>query len=1372
MPAVSALLLLAFPAMASLGPRAPRAAPDPSHAAPFAPAQLPSATGSPVDCVILAPDSLADVFQELADYQTRVGIPTVVRPISLIRAADPRSNDLPQAIRSFLRAARDSWGVRWVILAGDHEAIPLRTVEVAFSVTEEIASDAYYADLDGTWDGNGNGIYGEVADSLDMDPDLAVGRLSATTRAEARVLIDKTLRYAVQPRLPALERHLTLAEVLFPTTWEPGQLVQVDGAVQGESLRVRTPGCATMDRLYENHTAYPGTAPLSAASALAALSRGYGIVNHIGHGSRSQISVGSERLSLTDLSSLGNGDSLYLWIGQNCASAAVDYDCVAERIVGQPSGGAFAYIGATRDAWPGVSQALGQACYERFFSGRSVTLGEVVEEARASLLPRARTETQERWGYFETVLLGAPTIPVWRCQPPALAVSRPATVPLDAAGFAVNVSDGGAPVESALVVAWKAPDDYRAVFTDASGIAPIPFHPATPGPFSLAVTRSGHLPYLDSLTVVAAPGAPHFAAAVTGVSDAASGNGDGAADAGEAFSLTGTISNGGDVAASGAVTLLLEATTSGLTVEKGLAVLPVLGAGASTSLPDSLRIRANATPNGTRTEQIRIVLSDGVRADTTEIPVQLVAASLLLASGAFSDAAGGDGDGILEPGETAQFTWEIGNEGAGAARGVTVALVNPAPGTTIVDPSAAVGDIGPGGTAGTPAPGLRVTAGGVATGRLFDLEISDAYGHTWTWPVDAVAPPVPTGLRVEASGIDRITIAWTAPAGAGIAGYRIHRAPDDGSPLDALALPVRRSARFESSGLAPLTRYRFAVSTVDSGGMESPLSAVFVASTTPPVATGWPLATGQSTSSSIALGDLDGDGRPELVVGSEYLYVLRSDGTEWHDGDGVPATTGIFSTALHYIPSSPAIADLDFDGTPEIIAASWNDSLVAVFGADGAIRPGWPRKGEAPFWSSPAVGDIDNDGELEIVIGSNASRLYAWNADGTEVRDGDGNPATQGVFMVPLGNVISSPAIADLDHDSRREILFGTSAGRLYVLHAAPYDTAWIFQAPAGALSSSPAVGDIIPGGGLEVVIASSADSVYVLTSTGARAPGWPRHLELTPGNGRVPSPALAPLRRHLADPSLCVIVAGWAGQVVAWDPQGNVLPGWSSVQLGAPTEASPTAADLDGDGAIEVLIGSEDRRLHAFRADGSAMSGFPIETGAEVRGSAATWDLDGDGSVEIAVAGWDRDIHVWRYAGSFDAASMSWPMFRHDNWRTGLSSFPVLTAVRQDPVPPAPEAPPPARPALLQNRPNPFNPVTVIGLTVPGPGPREVALRVFDVRGRLVATLLSGRLDPGYHDVRWDGRDDRGAPVSSGIYFYRAEIDGTVLTRRMALLK
>ena len=1320
-----------------------------------------------MDCVILAPDSLADVFQRLADYQTRTGRATVVRTLSTIRAADPRSNDLAQAIRSFLKSARDLWGIRWAVLAGDNDAIPLRLVEVRFAEVTVIPSDAYYADLDGTWDDNGNGIFGEVADSLDMEPDIAVGRLSASNRADAEALVTKTLRYAVAPPIPTLEKQLILAEVLYPRDWSPGQLAQVDGGIDAESLRVRVPACATVDRVYENTDRFSGVTPLTASSALAAMSRGYNVVYHVGHGSRSQLSVGSGLLTVTDLETMSNGDSAALWVASNCASAAVDFDCIGERLTRRPDGGALAYVGATRDDWPGSSAKINRRLLEELFGPADRTLGEAVENARAGLLPAARDETQERWSYFETVLLGSPALPIWRCAPDTLVVTRPATVPLGGGAFLVTVTHGGAPVESALVVAWKAGEDYRAVLTDALGHATVPLHPATIGAFSLAVTRRDALPFLDSLSVTATAPA-HYAGIGATANDALGGDADGLVGTGEIFGLGGKIRNTGGTAGAGPLTVEFQAITSGLTIVKGLAVLPALGAGAEVTIPDSLRVTALATPNEPRVERVRVIARDGVRADTSEVTVGITAASLLIVRSSFQDT---DNDGILEAGEDATILWRAVNEGGGRARTPTARLVNPAPGISFVAPTGPFASIEPGGFRPTPA--LIFHATSVPAGRLFDLEIEDAYAHVWSFPVELASPAAASGLHVTSSGVDRVGIGWAPSPSPDLLGYLVIRAGEDTTgAVAANTVPTRRPPTFEESGLAPLTRYHYAVIAVDSSGNQSARTPFLLTSTTPPTVAGWPAALDGASSSSICLVDLDDDDRPEIVAGAEALYVFRADGTDWIDGDANPVTTGVFSTLPHHIPSTPAAADVDLDGVPEIIVASWNDSTVFVFRPNGTLLPGWPKKGAAPFWSAPAIGNIDGDPGLEIVVGSNSNRIYAWNADGSEVQDGDSNPSTNGVFFVPNGSVISSPAIADLDGDGTREVVFGTSSARVYAIHPSGPIPGWPFSVTSGLMSSSPAIGDIVPGGGLEVAMACSNDSVYVLTAAGTRAPGWPRPLELTPGNGRVPSPVLAPLRKHLGDPSLCVVVAGTDGRVVAFDGAGGTLAGWDAVQLGGATEASPAVADLDGDGSLEVLIGAEDRRLYAFHADGTAVSGFPIEIGAEARSTPAIWDVDGDGASEILMVGWDQKVHAWRYPGTFVSAGMAWPMFRHDNWHTGVATFPILTSAEPPPTPePAPETPA-ARASLSQNRPNPFNPETVIGFTVPGTGPALVRLRVFTVDGRLVRTLVSRRLDPGYHEARWNGRGDRGEGLASGVYIYRAEIGSTTLTRKMALLR
>ncbi len=95
-----------------------------------------------------------------------------------------------------------------------------------------------------------------------------------------------------------------------------------------------------------------------------------------------------------------------------------------------------------------------------------------------------------------------------------------------------------------------------------------------------------------------------------------------------------------------------------------------------------------------------------------------------------------------------------------------------------------------------------------------------------------------------------------------------------------------------------------------------------------------------------------------------------------------------------------------------------------------------------------------------------------------------------------------------------------------------------------------------------------------------------------------------------------------------------------------------------------------------------------------------------------------------------------------------------------------------PAGPAVasVSNYPNPFNPATTIRYEIPQGA--DISLAVFDVRGSLVRVLASGSRTPGTHHTVWDGRDARGNPVSSGIYYVRLTGAGDPITRKIALLK
>jgi hypothetical protein len=86
------------------------------------------------------------------------------------------------------------------------------------------------------------------------------------------------------------------------------------------------------------------------------------------------------------------------------------------------------------------------------------------------------------------------------------------------------------------------------------------------------------------------------------------------------------------------------------------------------------------------------------------------------------------------------------------------------------------------------------------------------------------------------------------------------------------------------------------------------------------------------------------------------------------------------------------------------------------------------------------------------------------------------------------------------------------------------------------------------------------------------------------------------------------------------------------------------------------------------------------------------------------------------------------------------------------------------------QSYPNPFNPMCTIRYEIPKAG--RVSLRIFDVSGSLVRTLVDAWREPGAYSEVWDGRGDAGKALPSGVYFYRLEAGDFVATRKMVLLR
>ena len=206
------------------------------------------------------------------------------------------------------------------------------------------------------------------------------------------------------------------------------------------------------------------------------------------------------------------------------------------------------------------------------------------------------------------------------------------------------------------------------------------------------------------------------------------------------------------------------------------------------------------------------------------------------------------------------------------------------------------------------------------------------------------------------------------------------------------------------------------------------------ASTTLPELECFPLPLGLETSGALAIGHLDADGRPDMVIGADFVYVIDGDCNEKRDGDNDAQTFGpVIDMKGRYGPNSIVLAELDGVAGMEIITVDRDSKNLYVFDAQGTVLPGWPRQLINWVWSTAAVGDLDGDGDLEIVVNDLSGYTYAFHHDGTEVADGDSNPATYGVIAPRRSsNGIfesfgrTSPALVDVDGDGKVEILFGS----------------------------------------------------------------------------------------------------------------------------------------------------------------------------------------------------------------------------------------------------------------------------------------------------------------------------------------------------------
>ena len=481
----------------------------------------------------------------------------------------------------------------------------------------------------------------------------------------------------------------------------------------------------------------------------------------------------------------------------------------------------------------------------------------------------------------------------------------------------------------------------------------------------------------------------------------------------------------------------------------------------------------------------------------------------------------------------------------------------------------------------------------------------------------------------------------------------------------------------------------------------------------PPCQAGFPsalieLGNDLVSNSSPTIVDLNGDGSPEIVFGTEggRVVAVKSDGSlMWS-----------YRTGTVPVQSKAAVADIDGDGQLEVIVGAGASSAfgggIYVISSTGQLKCSFTDlNSENPqgMFSSPAVGRLDpsQPTKMQIAVASFDFRFRVLRPDCSVWWQ-------FGVFQYVVDSIWSSPSIVDLDRDGTQDIVIGADSnfhslpgivlpdgGMLRAMHGdGSGDLPGFPRVYDDVVYSSPAVGDIRGIGELAISVGtgrcwdlSSCAVVHPVTkqmlgvqSNGQNLPGWP---VATPGeSSRIASPALA---KYSGINGLVSIFNTLRnddinGVVHAIRPNGTELPGWP-VQPSIPadclgnslhwgTQASPLAVNLLGDSDPEIILNAANEFVIWNRAGQqlTAATGCPDPPGKlslwsgsdSFYNSPAVADIDGNGTLEVVGAGTNSGVpghsgkyvtvYAWTFPGSVaSAANLDWPMFRRDRFNSGV---------------------------------------------------------------------------------------------------------------------
>jgi hypothetical protein len=505
--------------------------------------------------------------------------------------------------------------------------------------------------------------------------------------------------------------------------------------------------------------------------------------------------------------------------------------------------------------------------------------------------------------------------------------------------------------------------------------------------------------------------------------------------------------------------------------------------------------------------------------------------------------------------------------------------------------------------------------------------------------------------------------------------------------------------------------------------------------------------------------DIDNDSDFDLFIGQKEgkIYFYRNDGTPWLPDWSFVTENYNFMDLGNY--TKPALADIDGDGDLDLFTG---DSLGNISfyrsEATGPV-PSWTFVTEnyyaikAGDFSQPAFADVDADGDLDLFVGKDDGRIEFYRNIGSS-HSPSWVLVSDNYHSIDVGGY-SSPAFVDIDADSDFDLFIGETYGRIFFYRndGTPQDPYWTpilnkYNFIDVGMYSVPTFADLDLDGDFDLLIGNGEGKIFFYRNFG------------------------------IPQADSFVLITDY----------------YDSMDVGE--RSTPFLCDVDSDGDPDLFIGEAEGGIHFYKNltlnsirgkvrdnTNNPLSDSVVYLSGDRNDTTFTDSLGNYQFIGLPVG----DYCVFRNPVTFkycftplDSDAFEINFLGTTDVGEGLDTLNLSPKTYH----------------LYQNYPNPFNPATKIPFTVHGSrfmvrspihttqekavgssefvvrGPSHTTLTIYNILGQKVRTLVDEPKEAGRYEATWDGKDEDGNSVASGIYFYQLKADEYCQTQKMILLR